>query len=133
MRNKHMQVFEFEQSGNILIVTANGPFMEFRDNDIRNAYNEAYRLLSEPGMKHLLIDFSRLEYFGSTFVGILIRLAKKARSNKGEAVLCHLSSNMTDMLKTLMLLENLKTDFYWLPYPTKADALKALAARNDAN
>lgn len=124
------KVFEFEQAGNVLIVTAFGPFMEFRDSDLRNAYNEAYRRLSEPETKHLLVDFSQLDYFGSTFVGILIRLAKKARSNKGEAVLCHLSDNMRDMLKTLMLLENVKTDFYWVPYPNREAATLALAAKD---
>ena len=123
-------IFEYEQSGNVLIVVANGPFLEFRDNDIRNAYNEAYRRLSDPETKHLLVDFAKLDYFGSTFVGILIRLAKKARSNKGEAVLCHLSDNMKDMLKTLMMLENPKTDFYWVPYPNREAALSALAAKN---
>jgi anti-anti-sigma factor len=128
--NQAQQVFEFEQSGDVLIVIAHGPFMEFRDLDIRNAYNEAYRRLNEPDTKHLLVDFSSLQYFGSTFVGILIRLAKKARSNKGEAVLCHLSDNMKDMLRTLMLLENTKTDFYWVPYPSREDALKALAEKN---
>ena len=120
------QVFEFEQQGDILVVMAQGPFMEFRDNDIRNAYNEAYRLLSLPETKHLLVDFSKLDYFGSTFVGILIRLAKKARSNGGQAVLCHLSDNMREMLKTLMLLENTKADCFWVPYPTRTAAMDAL-------
>ncbi len=123
-------IFEYEQAGNVLILVAHGPFMEFRDNDIRNAYNEAYRRLSEPGIKHLLVDFGKLDYFGSTFVGILIRLAKKARSNKGEAALCQLSNNMKDMLKTLMMLENPKTDFYWVPYQNMEEAKKALAARD---
>ena len=123
------QVFEFEQSGDVLILTAHGPFMEFRDNDIRNAYNEAYRRLCEPGLRHLLVDFSMLDYFGSTFVGILIRLAKRARGNGGEAYLCHLSENMRDMLKTLMLLENTKTDFFWVPFPDRATAMNALAAK----
>ncbi len=131
--SQDIQVFEFEQAGDVLILVAHGPFMEFRDNDIRNAYNEAYRRLSEPGIRHLLVDFSLLEYFGSTFVSILIRLAKKARANKGEAVLCHLSDNMKDMLKTLMLLENTKTDFCWLPYPTREAALTALNARESAS
>lgn len=120
------QVFEFEQRGDILLVMAQGPFMEFRDNDIRNAYNEAYRLLSLPETKHLLVDFSKLDYFGSTFVGILIRLAKKARSNGGQAVLCHLTDNMREMLKTLMLLENTKADCFWVPYPTRTAAMDAL-------
>jgi anti-anti-sigma factor len=130
--NQKRQVFEFEQSGDVLILIAHGPFMEFRDSDIRDAYNEAYRRLHEPDTRHLLVDFSKLEYFGSTFVGILIRLAKKARSQKGEAALCHLSPSMSDMLKTLMLLENTKTDFYWVPFENRDDALKALAAKSAA-
>ena len=123
------QLFDYEVAGDVLVLTAHGPFMEFRDNDIRNAYNEAYRRLCEPGVKHLLVDFSQLDYFGSTFVGILIRLAKRARGNGGEAFLCHLSSNMKDMLKTLMLLENTKTDFFWVPFPDRTSALTALAAK----
>jgi anti-anti-sigma factor len=78
----------------------------------------------------LVIDFSKLDYFGSTFVGILIRLAKRARGNGGEAYLCCLSDNMRDMLKTLMLLENTKTDFFWIPFPDQATALAALAAKS---
>jgi len=130
--NAKKQIFEFEQAGDVLILVAHGPFMEFRDSDIRDAYNEAYRRLHEPGTRHLLVDFSKLDYFGSTFVGILIRLAKKARSNKGEATLCHLSDGMSEMLKTLMLLENTKTDFYWVPYPNREAALQALAEKSAA-
>jgi anti-anti-sigma factor len=98
--------------------------MEFRDSDVRNAYNEAYRLLSQPGARHLLVDFSRLEYFGSTFVGILIRLARKVRQCGGETVLCSLSGTMQEMLRTLMLLENTKTDFVMKPF---ADTPQAIA------
>lgn len=107
------QVFEFRRQGNVLILTPNGPFLEFRDSDIRNAYNDAYRILSEPEIKHLMVDFSQMDYFGSTFVGILVRLSKKVRSGGGEAYLCHLTDNMKQMMKTLMLLENTKTDCFW--------------------
>lgn len=119
-------VFEFLRLADVLVMIPHGPFMEFRDADIRNAYNEAYRLLSEDDVRHLLIDFSQLDYFGSTFVGILIRLARKVRSGKGEAALCHLSDNMCGMLKTLMLLENTKTDFYWNQFATREIALAHL-------
>lgn len=61
MAGTEKQLFEFELSGDVLILTANGPFLEFRDNDIRNGYNEAYRLLSQPGTKHLVVDFSLLD------------------------------------------------------------------------
>lgn len=124
------QVFEFERSGNILIVVPTGSLMEFRDNEVRNAYNATYRFLSDPEVRHLLIDFSQLEYFASTFVGMLIRLAKKARQDGGEAVLCRLSDNMRKMMKTLMLLENTKTDFFWVPYPSREAAIAALAEKD---
>ena len=127
------QVFEFERSGNVLVVIPTGSLMEFRDNDIRDAYNDTYRYLNEPDVKHLLIDFSKLEYFASTFVGMLIRLAKKARQGGGEAVLCKLSDNMQQMMKTLMLLENTKTDFFWVPYESREAALAALAEKNGAD
>ena len=126
------QVFEFERSGDVLVVVPTGSLMEFRDNDIRNAYNDTYRYLNEPDVKHLLVDFSNLEYFASTFVGMLIRLAKKARQGGGEAVLCKLSDNMKQMMKTLMLLENTKTDFFWVPYESRDAALAALADQGAA-
>ncbi len=121
------QLFEFELHSDVLIVTPNGPFIEFRDNDFRNAYNEAYRLLSEPGTRHLLVDFSNLDYFGSTFVSLLLRLSQKARAGKGESALCHLSDNMRGMLKTLMLLENPKVDFSMSSHANRDVALQYLA------
>lgn len=120
------QVFEYVQHDDILIVVPTGSLMEFRDSDVRDAYNETYRRLHEDSTTHLLIDFSKLSYFASTFVGMLIRLAKKARHGGGEAVLCHLSDNMRDMMKTLMLLENTKTDFFWVPFASRAEAIEAL-------
>lgn len=120
-------VFEFEPTGDVLVVVPTGSLMEFRDADIRNAYNDTYRLLDAPETTHLLIDFERLEYFGSTFVGMLIRLAKKARAGGGEAALCNLSDNMKQMMKTLMLLENAQTDFFWVPFGSRAAALQSLA------
>ena len=117
-------VFEFVQESDVLVLIPHGPFMNFRDNEVRTAYNEAYRLLSQPEIHHLLVDFSLLDYFGSTFVGILIRLARKVRSDGGQAVLCHVSDNMQQMLRTLMLLENPKIEFSWTLQGSRVEALK---------
>ncbi len=61
---------------------------------------------------------------------MLIRLAKKARHGGGEAALCNLSDNMKQMMKTLMLLENTKTDFFWVPFETRELALQSLAGKS---
>ena len=41
--------------------------------------------------------------------------------------------DLREMLKTLMLLENPKVDFSLVPYATRTEALKALAAKNLAD
>lgn len=126
-------VFAYEHLGDVLVVVPTGNLVEFRDNDIRDAYNETYRLLNEPHIKHLLVDFSTLDYFGSTFIGMLIRLAKKARQGGGEAVLSNLSDNMKGMMKTLMLLENTKTDFFWTPFKDRQAAIDSLQAGSESS
>ncbi len=118
--------FQFERVERILILVPSSQLMDLRDSDIRDAYNVAYRLIDSPEYDHLLVDFSEVRYFGSTFVGILIRLARKVRLIGGEAVLCNLSSQLQDMLKTLMLLENTQTDFFWTPFPTREAAVQSL-------
>ncbi len=53
-------VFEYERSGDVLVVVPTGSLIEFRDADIRNAYNDTYRYRDADDVKHLLIDFSKL-------------------------------------------------------------------------
>jgi len=121
----------FELHNCILVIMPSESFAHARDAAIRNAYNEAYRWLSDDSVRHLVFDFSELQWFGSTFVGIMIRLAKKARLGNGEAALCHMSETTLSMLQQLMLLENTKTDFFWRPFDTRADAIEWLESRPD--
>ncbi len=73
------------------------------------------------------MDFSNLQYFGSTFVGILIRLSQRVHKDGGKSVLCSLSDTMEQMLKSLMLLENSKADFSFHPFPDRQAGLDYLA------
>jgi len=93
--------------------------MKLPDEDLRHAYNETYRRLTDGIVKHLVFDFSRLDYFGFTFIGMMIRLAKRSRQGGGEAVLCSINDNMQSMLSQLMLLENTQTDFFWKPFESR--------------
>ena len=122
--------FAFQEQGDILIVVPPAEFAHVRDTEVRNAYNEAYRRLSGDGVRHLVFDFSNLAWFGSTFVGIMIRLAKKARLEGGEAALCHMSEASLGMLRQLMLLENTQTNFFWTPFDTREAALVWLETRS---
>jgi len=119
-------IFQFETVGDILIVVPVRDFMTVRDTDLRDAYNETYRLLSGDTVRHLIFDFAHLDYFGSSFVGILIRLARKSRGDGGGTVLVHMNDEIQRILKQLMLLENPNTDFFWKLAETRAAAIEWL-------
>lgn len=120
------RVFTFEHIDDTLVVLPNGDLFQHRFEDIRSGYNDAYRILSQDGVDNLLVDFSEVDHFGSAFIGMLIKLSQKARLGGGESVLCNLSPSMIEVLKSLMLLENVKTDFFMVQYPDRAAALAAL-------
>ena len=121
-----VQVFRFEQLADSLVVTPQGNLFEHRYEDIRNGYNETYRKLDDPEIMNLVVDFSTTVHFGSTFIGLLIKLAQKCRRAGGEAVLCGLSRDMREVMDSLMLLENVATDFFWVPFETREQALASL-------
>ncbi|MEZ6132586.1 MAG: hypothetical protein R3C59_28300 [Planctomycetaceae bacterium] len=53
--------------------------------------------------------------------------SSRSRLGGGEAVLCNLSDDMQNVMKSLMLLENTRTNFFWTCYPTRPQALAELA------
>ncbi len=120
------EVFSYEQVEDVLVVTPQGDLFQYRYEALRNAYNETYRKLTDESTKHLLIDFQSVGHFGSSFIGMLIKLAQKVRLGKGEAALCGLTPDMKDVLNNLMLLENVKTDFFWVPFPSREEAIAFL-------
>lgn len=117
------EIFQFEQLQNVLVLTPQGDLFQYRFEALRNAYNDTYRMISQGETKHLLIDFQSTGHFGSAFVGILIKLAKAIRAKGGEAALCGLTADMKDVLDNLMLLENVKTDFFWVPFEGRDEAI----------
>lgn len=122
-------VFLYEQLDDVLVVTPLGDLFQYRYDALRTAYNDTYRKITDESIKHLLIDFQSVGHFGSAFIGMLIKLAKAVRNGGGEATLCGLTADMKDVLDNLMLLENVKTDFFWIPLPGRPEALEFLKSK----
>ncbi|MCH2211923.1 MAG: STAS domain-containing protein [Fuerstiella sp.] len=126
-------VFDYETIGDILIVTPKRDVTSFRDHELRDAYNEAYRQLMSGSLRNIIFDLSHLDHFGSTFVGMMLRLAKRSGDNGGSTVLCHMSDNVRHILKQLMLLENPKTGFLWRQMPTRANAVEWIESTQESD
>ena len=118
--------FECVTHGDILIVTPVRDFKSIREAELRDAYNEIYRQFMNNAVRNLIIDFTHVEYFGSTFVGVMIRLANKVRDVGGATVLCRMNDDIRGILKQLMLLEHPKTEFFWKRSDTRETAIQLL-------
>lgn len=124
-------VFEYEAVGDILTVTPIRDFAAVRDGDMRDAYNETYRRVSSDSVRHLVFDLQHLTYIDSTFVGIMIRLAKKARAGGGSMVLCGLNDEIRGILRQLMLLENSSVESLWQRAETREVATAWLQSQEE--
>ncbi len=123
-------IFEYEHLDGVLVLVPQGDLFQYRFEALRNGYNETYRMVSQDDVKHLLIDFRSTGHFGSAFVGMLIKLAKAVRSQGGEAALCGLTEDMREVLDNLMLLENVRTDFFWVPFDTRPEAIAFVQSKS---
>ena len=118
--------FECVKQGDILIVTPFRDFKSVQESELRDAYNGIYRQFMESSVRNLIIDFSHVNYFGSTFVGMMIRLTNKTRSVGGETVLCCMNKDICTLLQQLMLLEHPGTKFFWKGSNTRESAVQLL-------
>ena len=74
------------------------------DTEAVNEVSEALSALlpkDRPG--RLLVDLGRVEFMGSTLLGTLIRLSKRATENKGSVKLCSLNASIQRIITVAKL------------------------------
>lgn len=80
-----------ERSGNITIIT----FVAGAIRDVENVIaRELQELTDGTDVRHLLLDFSNVEYLGSLELGTLITLHNRARAAGGRLTLFNLSPQL---------------------------------------
>ena len=120
------QVLKVEQGEETILVTPQGEAFGYRYNDIQTEYNRIYQLFEQPSIKNLIVDFQQVEFIDSTFIGVCISLAKKAKLSKGQSRLCGINDTVRELLKKSQLIENDRFDFLWSACPTREDAIAEL-------
>jgi anti-anti-sigma factor len=70
----------------------------------------------------VVYDLSALDYFGSSFIGLLLRAWKGITAKGGQVVLCCVSPRARDLLHITSL------DMVWAMFPTRREAVAALEA-----
>ena len=111
-----------QEIGNVTIADLLDEQIEKLDTKaIEDISNVLLSLLPKDKPGRLVVNFSRVHYMGSTLLGTLIRLNKRAIENKGHLKLCALNPPV----KTLFTL--LKLDLILDIYPDEQSALDSFS------
>lgn len=123
---KHLKIFTVEQVGDIVVVIPEGDGSAFRYQDLQVEVNSIRGVLTKPEYRHLVIDLSLMDYFGSEFIGALVSMAREVRNRRGIACMCSASDQMLEVLKGMALFK------VWPYYLTRAEALATIQAKSQA-
>jgi anti-sigma B factor antagonist len=117
-----LDAFTIERRGELTVVSAT-PALESIGMGLEE---QAAELIFDP-IRHdaeplIVFDLSQIDYFGSVFLGVLLRCWKMVQARGGTMAL----SGVSDRAKELLHLTSL--DFVWPIYATRREAVEALLA-----
>jgi anti-anti-sigma factor len=113
-------MFEIEQEDDTIIVV---PAMDLRELDyqrIEDGATTILELLNGANVKNVVLDFHKTDYFGSTALGIFMKLWKRVSGKHGRMALCNISDNEKEILQIM------KLDHFWPICPSRIEALAAV-------
>ncbi len=114
------RIFEMEQEGDTIIVT---PTLDLQELDYERIQEEAAKILeclNGTGIKNVVLDFHKTDYYGSTALGFFVKLWKRVRMQGGRMAFCNVSDHEKDILKITNL------DHLWRICPSRIEALEAV-------
>jgi len=111
-------LFDVERDGEILIVTPSSDLRESAYQDIETGARGILDLLTTGQIKGVVLDFSRTDYYGSTALGMFVRIWKRISGYGGKMAFCNVSIHEKDVLEATRL------HTLWPICATKEEALK---------
>jgi anti-anti-sigma factor len=113
-------IFEIELEGETLIVTPVTDLSELNYPQIEAGMNELLQGLADMQGKHVVLDFHRTDYYGTTALSCFLKIWKRVVSSNGKMVFCNVSEHEQEILKIT------KLDHLWPIYPSRQAALQAI-------
>jgi anti-anti-sigma factor len=113
-------MFDVERDGEVLILIPRADLGESDYQDIESGARGVLELASAPEVKGVVLDFHRTNYYGSTALGLFLRLWKRGGSRGGRMAFCNLSPNEREILAVTRL------DTLWPAYTSREEAVKAV-------
>jgi anti-anti-sigma factor len=108
----------YEVRGSVLIVSPLFTFARFTEADIHQEWKAVEKTLSDPAIKHVVVDLGSIPYFGSTVLEWMVQMWKRVKAKGGKLMTCNVSHVGREVLAAA------RFDILW---DNAADASEALA------
>lgn len=118
--SSHSQHFQIEWHGDMAVIVPAPEVESMPENLIHQAATYVLAPLKDNPPAGLVIDLSRVSYFGSVFLSFLLRCHMLAKRHGTEVVLAGPSDRTRELLHLTAL------DTLWAIYDTRAQALSAI-------
>jgi anti-anti-sigma factor len=112
--------FQIERRADIAVITPTPELESMPENLIEQAAQMVLAPLKENPPNGLIVDLSRVNFFGSVFISFLLRCHLLVKKQGAELVLAGVSDRVRELLRMTSL------DTLWALYATRAEALEAL-------
>ena len=113
-------IFEIEQEGDTIIVVPTVDLRELEYQRIEEGARKVLDLLNGIGVKSVVLDFHKTDYYGSTALGFFVKLWKRVRSRNGRMAFCNVSDHEREILQITAL------DHLWPICSSRSEALEAV-------
>lgn len=113
-------VFEIEEHNDTIIVVPTVDLRELDYQRIESGARDILELLNDPRIKHVILDFHKTDYYGTTALGFFVKLWKKVKMRNGRMVFCNVSDHEQEILQVT------KLDRLWPICSSRNEALEAV-------
>jgi len=114
------ETFDIEWHGNTVVVIPAASVESLQWDLVERAADVVMEPLATQDVPMVVFDLSRVGYFGSVFLALILRCHKFLKRRGGELVLCGVNETARDLLKITAL------DTIWAIYDTRQEAMQAV-------
>ncbi len=123
-----MEPIEVEVQDGVTFIRIGSRYGNFDDTALEELRQELFKILDDAPQPLVCVDFSRAQYFGSAFMGVLFRLWKRVTSRDGgKYAICSLTNDGASIIHAARL------EQIWHVCETREDVVTLFSDRAKTN
>ena len=114
------EFFQVKRHGDVAVIVPSPQVEDLPETLLQPAAEMVLAPLREDPPNNIIVDLSKVAYFGSAFITFLLRCHHLLANRGSELVLAGVNPNIRELLRITNL------EMYWALYDTAAEAISAL-------